>query len=344
MGAASVVIVGAILWAALAQLPVYSIAPGLARPVTGPGGLVEVPASRSHAVSGRILMTDVYLGPVSPLEWLVDHLRPDVRLVPSAQVLGTLPASQLQPVELTQMAQSERYAAVAALRALGYRVPTLQGPVVVFVAPGSPAASLYRKGMLGLGWTLTAVDGTHVSTAASAASLIGAHPAGATVRLTFDPGDGTPSRVLDVRLARLSGGARRAEVGIGLADQPYWNLPFPVKVNSDGIGGPSAGLAFTLGIIDELSNGDLTGGRSIAATGTIAPTGAVGDVGGVQQKAVAVRRAGATVFLVPPQELAAARSGAAGHLRVVPVSTLGEALRVLRSLGGHVSAGVLRRG
>ena len=86
---------------------------------------------------------------------------------------------------------------------------------------------------------------------------------------------------------------------VEMGTQPEYDFPFPIKINSDEIGGPSAGLAWTLGIINTLSGGHLTGGLTIAASGTIRPDGSVGDVGGVEQKTVAVERAGATVFFVP---------------------------------------------
>ena len=76
-----------------------------------------------------------------------------------------------------------------------------------------------------------------------------------------------------------------------------------MTVHTQDIGGPSAGLAMTLGIIDKLSSGRLTGNRIVAATGTIDQYGNVGDVGGVAQKTIAVERAGATVFFVPSVEL-----------------------------------------
>ena len=93
-----------------------------------------------------------------------------------------------------------------------------------------------------------------------------------------------------------------AYLGIETAQQSAWHFPVKVSVHTADIGGPSAGLAMTLGIIDKLSGGDLTGKRTVAATGTIDAQGDVGDVGGVAQKTIAVERAGATVFFVPPQE------------------------------------------
>ncbi|MEU8027366.1 S16 family serine protease [Streptomyces sp. NPDC049099] len=102
------------------------------------------------------------------------------------------------------------------------------------------------------------------------------------------------------------------------------------------VGGPSAGLLFTLGIIDKLdgdgSGGDLTGGRTIAGTGTIDPAGKVGAVGGVALKMQAARRDGASVFLVPEDECADAEAELPRGLRLVPVTTLKSAVNSLVAL------------
>jgi PDZ domain-containing secreted protein len=154
-----------------------------------------------------------------------------------------------------------------------------------------------------------------------------------------------PGRTVSVRLSStVENHQRVAFLGIGdpaapispMGTQPAYDFPFAVSINSDNIGGPSAGLAWTLGIINSVSGGDLTGGRIIAATGTIRPDGSVGDVGGVKQKTVAVENAGATVFFVPPGELSVARSMASSRLTVYAVSTVGQALRDLEGLGGHL--------
>src|SRR5208282_5475548 len=102
--------------------------------------------------------------------------------------------------------------------------------------------------------------------------------------------------------------------------------PLPVKVDlsSEGIVGPSAGLAFTLGLIQELDAADLTGGRKVAATGTMSIDGSVGDVGGVAQKTIAVGGAGASVFFVPDQEYAVAKAKAGPNLKVYAVSSIGQ--------------------
>jgi Lon-like protease len=107
-------------------------------------------------------------------------------------------------------------------------------------------------------------------------------------------------------------------------------------VHTQNIGGPSAGLAMTLGIMDKLSTGRLTGNRIVAASGTIDPNGNVGDVGGVAEKTIAVERAGATVFFVPSVELKVAQSKATPQLHVYGVRNLDQVLRDLKHLGGKV--------
>ena len=107
-------------------------------------------------------------------------------------------------------------------------------------------------------------------------------------------------------------------------------------MHTQDIGGPSAGLAMTLGIMDKLSSGRLTGKRIVAATGTIDQNGSVGDVGGVAEKTMAVERAGATVFFVPSVEFQAAESKATPQLHVYAVNNLNQVLRILKRLGGKV--------
>ena len=122
--------------------------------------------------------------------------------------------------------------------------------------------------------------------------------------------------------------------GIGTnTDQLRVKFPVDIVINAGDVSGPSGGLAFTLTIIDKLTPGDLTGGAKVAVTGEIDAVGNVGEVGGVPQKAVAARAAGATLMIVPVPEVKDARSKA-GSMKVVGVRTLDEALAVLRRNGG----------
>jgi PDZ domain-containing protein len=111
-----------------------------------------------------------------------------------------------------------------------------------------------------------------------------------------------------------------------------------VKLHLTDVGGPSAGLFFALGIVDKLSPGELTGGRTIGGTGAIDKVGKVGEIGGLPLKLLAAKRDGATVFLLPKGECAeASRVGSSG-LRLIPVETLSGAVSALNALntGGSV--------
>jgi PDZ domain-containing protein len=158
------------------------------------------------------------------------------------------------------------------------------------------------------------------------------------VTLAVRPATG-PDRTETVKLGQspASLGAPHAFLGISTDTKEQAKLPFDVTIDPGNIGGPSAGLAFTLGVLDKLSTRDLTGGRVIAATGTINPDGTVGPIGGIVQKTAAVRKAGAVAFLVPPSEYAQAEKHAGSHLRVIKVNNLDDALNALRSVGGNLS-------
>ncbi len=112
------------------------------------------------------------------------------------------------------------------------------------------------------------------------------------------------------------------------------DFPLDITIDTGDVGGPSAGLAFALAIIDDLTPGDLTGGADVAVTGTIAGDGTVGEVGGTGQKAAAARGAGASLFLVPTADYQDALDHAGDDLEVVAVDSLDEALAALRDIGG----------
>lgn len=335
------------------QLQEYAISPGTAQPVAP---LVSVPPGRARRTGARILLTDVEISQVSLLDWLPDRLSSDTQILPVQAVLGPLtPASQLVAQGYLEMAQSQDAAKALALRTLGYTVGQRSAGVVVYsVLTGTPAAGAGLQ----VGQVITSVDGRSTTTACQFLAALASASPGQTVALSVEQSVPTahgtlrPGAVVvtHVRLARRprSVGASGPTgcpgvpslptgfLGISTETQIDFTYPFPVHVATQSIGGPSAGLAMTLGIVAKLSGDDVTGGHIVAATGTIDASGQVGDVSGVPQKTIAVERAGATAFLVPPQELAAARSKATPGLHVYAVSTFAQALGVLRSLGGRV--------
>ncbi len=119
-------------------------------------------------------------------------------------------------------------------------------------------------------------------------------------------------------------------LGVGVRDAPW--APFTIDFNLANIGGPSAGLVFSLAVIDKLTTGDLGGEKFIAGTGTITPEGKVGSIGGITHKILAASEAGATVFLVPADNCAEARSADEDGVELVKVENLEQAVDALNTL------------
>jgi PDZ domain-containing protein len=328
----------------------YALSPGDASPVTS---FIKVPSKLDHPLSGKILLTDVFVTPLTVLTYLQErYLSSDSQVVPSVELLGpSTPADQLAPQGFLEMSQAQSQAKAAALTYLGYAPKERDAGALVFgIAPGSPASHVLKVSQV-----ITAVNGTSVTGVCSLVSALHGLLPGATATLSVEQSSvkesgafvngptvqrpitlGAPPKGLTDGGCGL--GKPTAYLGIQPNTQQSWSFPVNVSVNTVDIGGPSAGLSMTLGIIDKLSGGHLTAGRTIAATGTIEASGAVGDVGGVPQKTIAVERAGATVFFVPPQEYKAALSKDTPQLHVYAVSTLDQALAILKRLGGTLPA------
>ena len=161
---------------------------------------------------------------------------------------------------------------------------------------------------------------------------------GAAVTLSVEDGEGT-ERDVSVTLAASEQDEDQAFLGVQMETRDLaFELPFAIEIESGSVGGPSAGLAFALAVLDILTPGELTGGEPVAVTGTINAAGQVGPVGGTAQKAVAVRRAGIEVFLVPSSEYEQARAAVGDDIRVEPIDDLDQALAVLAELGGNALA------
>ncbi len=300
----AVVIVLAVIVASRVNLNYYALQPGTAQSVQQ---FITVPADKAHPVARPVKLTDVEESRVSALSYLFFKTQSDTSLYPLDEITGGTPASELDAQGNLEMSQAEAAAKAAALRRLGYTVPaTPAGAAVSGTFDGTPAS-----GALNVGDVVTAVDGSSTSTAEALTAALKKYHSGDIVILSVAKGGSGRPQPLSIRLKTTTvnlGGGQTATVDLGVEveDQVDFTYPFPVTIDVTNIGGPSAGLAMTLGVIDTLSGGDLTGKQDVAATGTIDEQGDVGDVGGVAQKTVAVERAGATIFLVPPQEYGAA--------------------------------------
>jgi len=327
--------VGVFLYVAFnVQLPYYAFAPGSAIDTSR---LVVVDEDRDHPPEGRILLTTVSLGKVSLLEAIEGWLDPGIDVVEERLVTPPeIDEDEFRELNLQAMDDSKQKAIGVAFEALGVDAITGAGAEVVQIEPETPA-----DGLLAVGDTIVAVDDAEVALDADAIVAIGGHTPGDTVTLRVRPADAAAGdlREVQVTLAARPDDASRAFLGVSLTTKDLaYDFPFEVDLQSEQIGGPSAGLAFTLAVIDRLTEGELTGGEVVATTGTIELDGHVGEVGGVAQKTIAVRRSGATLFLVPPGELELARKFAGDDLRVVPVATLDDALAALAEVGGNALA------
>ena len=338
----------------------YVLTPGDATPVSQ---YIEVPPTANHPLTGKILLTDVYLTQLNALNYLkYKYLDSNSEVVSGPDLFGPTPdESQFLAQGYLQMAQAQSYATAAALTRLGYTVhSTNAGALVYGIQPGSPAAKSLKVGQV-----ITAVNGTStptdcalidslhglqpktsvsLSVEQSSINDVGTFVAGPIVHKSVtlgtppkglvDTGCGVPTK--PTAFLGVVPETQPTSNSLAIVDWKDWQFPVKVTVHTQNIGGPSAGLAMTLGIIDKLSSGRLTGDRIVAATGTIDQHGNVGDVGGVAEKTIAVEGAGATVFFVPAVELKTAESKASPQLHVYAVSNLDQVLRILKRLGGNV--------
>ena len=310
----------------------YALAPGSAPPARD--YITVKPPTPVHVHKGKILLVTVSERTVGPIDYLLDKTNPDIQIVQIKKLTGNSKPSQLNLQNQVDMQDSTQTAAIVALQRLGYNFPiTSLGVEVESVEVKTPA-----DGHLQPGDVITALDGTATTTSTALVTAIRSHQPGDTVRLSVQSGTGTRTESLVLAPSPPSQGSPHAIIGVSTKTKVKADLPIDVTINAGSIGGPSAGLAFTLALINELSSSDLTGGQVIAATGTIEPDGTVGDVGGVTQKTAAVRKAHGIAFLVPPGEYQEAVRHAGSHLKVIKVTTLGDALAALGSLGGDLSA------
>jgi PDZ domain-containing protein len=216
------------------------------------------------------------------------------------------------------------------------------GARIIGVVPGSAAV-----GHLDDGDVIVAVDGEPVEFVAEAVDLIGSRIPGDVITLTIAAAGDDPStaEATDVEITLgpfvevdeegnvVDQDDDRAMVGVLLENaDPQFIFPVDVAIEADNVGGPSAGMMFTLEIMNELSDEDMTKGRRIAGTGTINPDGAVGAIGGVRQKVFGAMAAGAEAVLVPAGNYDDAVEAADGRIDVVRVETIDDALEYLAAL------------
>jgi PDZ domain-containing protein len=329
----------------------YALTPGDATPVAP---LVKITGVASETHHGTIMLTDVYLSSLNGWQWIFMHFEKHVEFVSSNELVDPgVPTDELGPQGFLEMSDSKQAAEVAAFNALGWKTPaTATGAVVNSVVAPSPA----RSAGIHVADEIVGVNGTSVDSACSLITAMHSVRAGSNVRLSIKRARISTKGLISYRKTSTvtlttapapkglgsSGcpgvsGPGASYLGVALQDGNAYQLPAKVSINTANIGGPSAGLAMTLTLIDKMSRESISANQPIAATGTIDVLGNVGDVGGVAEKTVAVQRAGAKYFFVPQVEVATAKAAAQPGLKIIGVTTLAQALRDLRALGGAVA-------
>jgi PDZ domain-containing protein len=321
-------IAAAVLAATLLPVPYVILSPGPTLNTLGRRGdgkpLIEISGHRSYPTNGHLNMVTVsYQGGPSDgfnvFTALQAWLSPHEAVVPEAELFGSgQTQQQVARQDTQQMVGSQQLAEAGALCQLGIPFTVLDS--ITSVGSGMPATGVLKPGDI-----ITAVDGRRLTCRADASTLIKARTPGAPVRLTIDRHGAT-------RQFRLKTGSIQGTPVVGVRVFESYRFPFPVKINVGAIGGPSAGLMFALGIMDKLTPGGLTKGRFIAGTGEISVNGAVGPIGGIQQKMAGARAAGATIFLTPAANCPDTAGAVPQGMRLIKVYTLAGAVRDLKAL------------
>jgi Lon-like protease len=312
-----IVVAVLLLAAAWVPIPYYSEGPGPARDVLP---RITFQDETRYDPSGHLDLTTVRYHRLTPLTalraWLDDTLT-----VISRDTLypPDVPTTVTDQRSVSQMDQSKIAATAVVLRELGYYPKEHgEGALIEDVVPTCPA-----DGELFPGDVITKIDGTPVRDVHHASSLFDEIPTDDPLHLALNV-DGTTERATFTRAPCGQDG--KPLVGISMIDA----FPFDVSYASEGIGGPSAGLMWALGLYELLTPEDLTGGRTIAGTGMIGPDGRVYPIGGITDKVVAAGRAGASVFLAPRGNMADLEGVDTGDMRVIPVRTFDDAVAALR--------------
>lgn len=311
-------------------LPYFIIGPGSASPVNS---AIDIDRNHVYEPQGEMLFTTVSFTQAHPLDLFFSLFDSDDRVEKKEEAIGDATPEEFYEFNRLSMEDSKLTAVRVAMQRAGFdATPKGDGAQVVRISPGSPA-----EGKLNPGDTIVKVGDANVSVASGVGAVVSQLAPGTEVKMQVKAKSGEQREVALQVAARPDGNGSYVGVEIQTLN-PSLDTPFPVSVDLGRVGGPSAGLAMTVALLDELTPGELTGGQDIALTGTINSDGTVGPVGGVRQKIVAVeKRSKAKLFIVPNAELADAQSRARDGIKVVGVDTLDQAIDAIVANGGDRS-------
>jgi PDZ domain-containing protein len=288
--------------------------------------VISVQGGKEPKDGGGIYYVDVLVRKASLLEDWFPGIRTGATILPPEQFIPPGLTEQERTQEaLRQMSLSQETAGAVALRALGYRVVARpSGVLIAAVGPHTPAA-----GKLEPTEVIVGLDGRPVRTLTDLRRLMARHRPGDTVRLRVRSPDG----IQTVELVTIPdrNDPTHALIGILPAQATQVTLPLRIRIDTGDVGGPSAGLALALGLMEELGR-DVDHGYKVAATGELSLDGTVSAIGGVKQKTIGARESGVDVLLVPAGDNAREAKRYADGLRIIPVNNFRQALRDLATL------------
>lgn len=311
------------LWSV--ELGYYAFSPG---PVGDAVSAVIVAEVETYQPTEELLMLTVSNQTVNPIEAIIAGLDPTIDLVRREAVRSPDETDEeFVARNRASMDLSKETAITLALERLGYEVTTSSdGVVIAEIVGDAPAAEVLQVNDV-----ITAVNGRSVSLPDEIGDQLGDQEPGDSISLDIER-EGSPLTV-SVRLIGRDEDPTLPMIGISVVPRnPHFDYPFPIDIDAGLIGGPSAGMMYTLAVLELLSPGDLTQGRVVAGTGTINAAGEVGSIGGIRQKVVAAEAAGADVMLVPASNYEEALSAPRDTLELIPVATLDEVLEALAAL------------
>lgn len=288
--------------------------------------LVRVQGEKPDRDGGGIYFVDVIQRRATLLERLFPGIRDGSTLVPRRDIsIPGVSDAERRRADLAAMRRSQSVAAAVALRQLGYKVVANPvGALVTTIFANSPAIGKLKPGDV-----IVTVDARPVRTPGDLRRLMSARRPGDVVRL--DVRNERKQRRVEVETAADPDDPRRAVIGIFVEQQADIKLPVEVRIDAGGVGGPSAGLAFALDLMEELGR-RVDHGYRVAATGAIELDGSVSPIGGVRQKIYGARKGDVDIFLVPAGENADEARRHNGDVRVIPVQSFPQALHALATL------------
>lgn len=349
MLASTLVLIALLCAGVLINVPYAEMSPGPTVNTLGEvdgDPVLQITGHKTYKTSGNLNMTTVRVTGadyrMNLVEAVYGWLGHDSLVVPHDTLYPDGKTEQQSTQEnAEEFSQSQESAKVAALTELG--IPVSSRVVVSTVIKDSPA-----QGKLHAGDVIKAVDGTAVKRPEDVAKLVTRHKPGQDVTFTVIPAkaaaaaekagkepEGTEKITLTTAKAPKE---NRAIVGIQAGTDH--TFPFDIDIKLADVGGPSAGLMFSLGIIDKLTPGQLTGGKFVAGTGTIDDKGKVGPIGGINMKLVGARNAGARYFLTPADNCKSAASDTPDGLTLVRVKTIDDAKKSLDRIRSGDTAGL----